>query len=481
MPENNRLTNYALILFTILFAVKLYFISNTFLVDDEAYYAMYARHLAWGYIDHGPVVAFIIWIFTFLNESSFTVRLGPVILMSFLTIFLYSVTKKHMDQQFALITSLALIANLMFHTNSIIITPDVPLAFFSILSILFYYLAYFKDERFIYPGGIMLGLSVLSKVSALFPAIGIFLFPFLVKEKRYMLKNVHFYASFFISFIIFIPFIVWNFKNDFAFVKYQGSHILEGGGFSDFLELWAGAVLLIGPLFFYYSAIKPIIYLKDWMVISSEKKYFGLVTSIPLSYFLFHSLFSRFELNWIAPIFFGGLFILAAEESQYSQTRKRLHIQIIYSLFFISLIMIQTFYPLLPLKGKSDPTNRYYMYTSLVKDVKTSIMDDLEMNKLRIVSNEFQIPSIINFYLNPQHEAICLSIDYHETLYSFHYDQQSLIGEDFIYIHDKKEFPEKIKPFFDSYEPIMISNHSRNNSTVASYSIWAVKNYKGKL
>ena len=296
---------------------------------------MYARHLAWGYIDHGPVVAFIIWIFTFLNESSFTVRLGPVILMSFLTIFLYSVTKKHMDQQFALITSLALIANLMFHTNSIIITPDVPLAFFSILSILFYYLAYFKDERFIYPGGIMLGLSVLSKVSALFPAIGIFLFPFLVKEKRYMLKNVHFYASLFISFIIFIPFIVWNFKNDFAFVKYQGSHILEGGGFSDFLELWAGAALLIGPLFFYYSAIKPIIYLKDWMVISSEKKYFGLVTSVPLSYFLFHSLFSRFELNWIAPIFFGGLFILAAEESQYSQIRKRLHIQIIYSLFFI--------------------------------------------------------------------------------------------------------------------------------------------------
>ena len=69
MPENNRLTYYTLILFTILFAVKLYFISNTFLVDDEAYYAMYARHLAWGYIDHGPVVAFIIWIFTFLNES----------------------------------------------------------------------------------------------------------------------------------------------------------------------------------------------------------------------------------------------------------------------------------------------------------------------------------------------------------------------------------------------------------------------------
>ena len=67
-------------------------------------------------------------------------------------------------------------------------------------------------------------------------------------------------------------------------MKYQGSHILEGGGFSDFLELWAGAALLIGPLFFYYSAIKPIIYLKDWMVISSEKKYFSLARDHPKNY-----------------------------------------------------------------------------------------------------------------------------------------------------------------------------------------------------
>ena len=43
-----------------LIILRLIFISNTVLINDEAYYAIYARHLAWGYVDHGPVVAYLI-------------------------------------------------------------------------------------------------------------------------------------------------------------------------------------------------------------------------------------------------------------------------------------------------------------------------------------------------------------------------------------------------------------------------------------
>ena len=39
----------------------------------------------------------------------------------------------------------------------------------------------------------MLGLAVLSKVSALFPAIGIVLPVIIKKDKRYCLKNIHYY------------------------------------------------------------------------------------------------------------------------------------------------------------------------------------------------------------------------------------------------------------------------------------------------
>ena len=479
--DSKHFSKIVFILSCVLLFVRLLFILNTYLVDDETYYAMYARHLSWGYIDHGPVVAFVIWIFTQFSESSFTVRLGSVLLMTLLPYLLYIYVRKYINTTSALVVSLLVSANLLFHTNSIIITPDVPLAFFSITSILFYYIAYFKNENFIYLGGMMLGLAILSKVSALFPAIGIVLFPIIIKEKRYWLKNIHYYGSFLLSFALFIPFVVWNFQNDMAFVRYQGSHIAQRGGFNHFIELWLGVALLIGPLYFYYSILKPITNLKNWKILNNEKKYFTLVTVVPLFYFVAHSLFSRFELNWVAPVFFGGLFLLGVELDSLKKVSKAFTIQIIYSLALISLIMIQTFYPILPLKGKSDPTNRYFMYNNLIEDTKNLLIDNEDLNGLRIVSNEFQIPSMINFYLNPKMEAICLSIDYHETLYSFLYEQESLLGKDFIYIHDKEEFPEKIKPYFDSYELILGSEESRNNSSVASYTVWLVKNYAGKL
>ena len=159
----------------------------------------------------------------------------------------------------------------------------------------------------------MLGFAMLSKISALFPAVGIFIFPFLVNDMRSWTKNIHFYGSFLLSFIVFLPFVVWNFQNDFAFVRYQGSHIMEGGGINDFIELWLGVALLIGPMYFFHSAVKPLINLFRWKSIEPEKKYFTLVTVIPLVYFISQSSFSRLELNWVAPIFFGGLFLLGLE------------------------------------------------------------------------------------------------------------------------------------------------------------------------
>ena len=157
----------------LLLAVRLLFISNTLLINDEAYYAIYARHLAWGYVDHGPVVAYLIKFFTLIWENSFTIRLGATTLMTILTFVLYHFGKKYFNTQVGIILSLSITANMLFHTNSIVITPDVPMTFFTTLAIMYYYLAYCVDKKYVYIGGIMLGLAVLSKISALFTAIGI--------------------------------------------------------------------------------------------------------------------------------------------------------------------------------------------------------------------------------------------------------------------------------------------------------------------
>ncbi|SVC92592.1 uncharacterized protein METZ01_LOCUS345446, partial [marine metagenome] len=222
------------------------------LIDDEAYYAIYARHLNWGYIDHGPVIAYLIRFFTILFENSFTVRLGGVVLLTTLCYLLYQFGKTYYNQKTGIILVLAVCINMIFHTSSIVMTPDAPLIFFTILTIIYYYKAYFIHNKYLYPAGLFMGLSILSKVSALFPAIGILLLPVIVKEKCHYLKMKKFYAALFIAFLIFTPFIYWNLQNDMAFVHYQGNHIIKNGSWQTFIELWIGILLLSGPVLFYY-------------------------------------------------------------------------------------------------------------------------------------------------------------------------------------------------------------------------------------
>ena len=475
----NNFAKFTIIVSLVLFFVRLIFISETYVVDDEAYYGMYARYLSWGYIDHGPVVALTIWLFSIFGENGLTLRLGALFYVTLMSIILYYFGRKYFHNTFGLMISLLFSSSLIFHTNSIIITPDAPLAFFSILSIILYYIAFFHNERYIYLGGVCLGIAMLSKISAIFPAIGIALFPVLAKEKRYWLKKPDLYLSFFISMAIFSPFIIWNINNDMAFFRYQGEHISRAGTLSNFIELWLGLTLLVGPPFFYFSVLRPIINIQRWKKVSLDLRYFSLVTLCPLIYFLFHSIFSRLELNWVAPVFFGGIFIFSLEINSSQKNSKAQLFQIAYSLSLIILITLQSFYSFLPLKGKSDPTNRYYMYHQLITDIENLRYENPKLKDLRIVGNNFQIPSMINIYINPKLESICLSIGYHNTLYSFLHDYNQYKGHDFILIHGKEGFPEKLKAAFESYELLEISKMYRNTAKIAGYSIWIVKNFSG--
>ena len=464
-----------------LIALRIFFISNTLLIDDEAYYAMYARHLSWGYIDHGPVIAYLVRLFTILGENSFTVRLGALTLLFMLTVFLYRFGKTYFNEATGIIMSLGISANMLFHTNAVVITPDVPLAFFTIMAIIYYYKAYFIDAKYLYAAGILLGLAVLSKVSALFPAVGIILFPFVIQGKRHFLSDIRFYGSLVAALLVFIPFIIWNLQNDLAFVRYQGSHVTSSGSWSDFRGLWLSLLVTIGPVFFYYSVIKPFLLLKRLLSISPELTYFTIVTIVPATYFLAHSVLSRMEVNWPAPIFSGGLFlfgILLGEN--WPVYRKRFIFQVGFSLLLILIVTVQTFWPFLPIKGKIDVTNRYHIYNAFPSELKAYLQAYPELQNKRLLADNYQIPSMINFYLNPSLEASALSINYHETLYSFLYQDGMFVGKDFLFLKRGKTFPKKFTPYFDDAILLQLFESKRLGQKVAGYSLWSVTNYRGK-
>ncbi len=478
MNRKVRITFWSLSIALLL--LRLAFLSTTMLIDDEAYYAMFARHLAWGYIDGGPVVGYLIRCFTLVGENAFTVRLPALTLMTILTVVLYRFGKEQFNEATGMAMSLGLTANILFHTNAIVMTPDVPLTFFMILAIVYYYKAYFVNEKYLYGAGALLGLAMLSKISALFPAIGIVLFPAFIKEKRYIYKSIHFYSSLLVAFLVFLPFIIWNIQNDFAFVRYQGSHVAKAGNFSDFISLWAGLALTVGPVYFYYAVLRPIWVARNLKSLPPKYLYFFTVTAVPLIYFIAQSLHSRMEMNWPAPIFFGGLFLFGiAVGEKWPFTRGRFRFQIIFSLFLIVLISAQAFWKVLPLKGKSDPTNRYFLYDSFPFELSGYLEDHPEYASYSILAKNYQIPSMVNFYVHPDSEALCIPVGYHKTLYSFLYPDEALIGKDFLFLTTGANLPKKVEPLFSTSVRLDTFQSYRSDQKVRNYSLWLVTGYKG--
>ena len=102
------------------------------LSPDEAYYWVWSRALAPGYVDHPPMVALWIRVGTFLlGECSLGVRiLGP--LAAALTTLLLANAADRMfpNQRAGLIAGALWNATLFVGAGSVVMTPDAPLLFF---------------------------------------------------------------------------------------------------------------------------------------------------------------------------------------------------------------------------------------------------------------------------------------------------------------------------------------------------------------
>src|SRR5438093_4633405 len=50
------------------------------LIDDEAYYWLWARHLDWSYLDHPPMIAYIVFLTTRFGDDAIWIRLGALLI-----------------------------------------------------------------------------------------------------------------------------------------------------------------------------------------------------------------------------------------------------------------------------------------------------------------------------------------------------------------------------------------------------------------
>ena len=240
--------------------------------EDEAYYALYGEHLAWGYYDHPPMVGLMTFLSSVLFSGTLGVRLFTIIAscLSLFVMWLIAISNPNLsspidsrqrtsqrwndigegDSQLIALNSTPLFfiivcSIVMFNIYGFVTTPDTALILFSAL-FLFVYQRYINDNSWknALLMGVMMALMIYSKYHA-FLFLGL-----IVLSNLKLLKDSKFWAACFVALALLVPHILWQIQADFPSFRYHLSGRSEPFRWSYFWEYLPNQLLVFNPFTF---------------------------------------------------------------------------------------------------------------------------------------------------------------------------------------------------------------------------------------
>jgi 4-amino-4-deoxy-L-arabinose transferase-like glycosyltransferase len=298
---------------TLVFALRLVAGVLLPLSADEAYYWLWSRHLAAGYFDHPPAIAYLIRAGTLVfGDTPFGLRAAGIALSFGASWFVWRTGAILLASEKAgALACLLFNLTLMVTVETMAATPDAP----SVVAAagFFWSLAKLNESgngRWWLAAGAMAGLGLLSKYTALFLGAGAVAWLIASPPMRQWLRSPWPYLGAVLAFVLFLPNLAWNAGHGWATFVFQfgrigGSHftlryLLEFVGAQAILA--TPFVLLLGV--FGLAAV-------EW-----NDKHRALVAAMlwpSIAYFAWHSLHDRVQGNW--PCFLYPVFAIAAADA----------------------------------------------------------------------------------------------------------------------------------------------------------------------
>ncbi len=467
---------------------RLFYIQLIELAPDEAYYWTWAKHLQWGYYDHPPLVAFIIWICTNLaGDTELGVRLGWVIIGAFLTFLLYLLGREMFkDAAVGFFSAMLMNIILLMATGAIIATPDGPQGLCWVLAIYLLWKIIDGGKNVLWYGlGLVFGLGMLSKytMALLVPcAFGFFLSS--PQGRKWLLRKEP-YLALIIGFLIFGPVIYWNYKHDWISFRMQLAHGLElkeGAGWRTWGDFWAGQAGVISPLLFL---------LLLWaMVRSASRGFKGQMnflllfwTSAPvLSFFIYASFRSKVEANWPALAYFSAVITLTSLLREKWAEMKNLWKGVVWAALFISFLStalahLQPFYQIIPLSAAHDPTSQLRGWKFLGENIKKVAQSKEKEEEVFLLSPKHQLVGEAMFYTKRRYPIY--QWDAPRRLNNLSATNTPPNGSTAIFFSEGQEgLPEGVAFLFDSCVKVQEVVIKRQSELVRTHPIWKCNGFK---
>ena len=327
----------AIILITYSVFLRLFYLQSPELFYEEAYYWNYAKHLDIGYLDHPPMVAWIIGLFTrLIGDNEFAVRFGAFACWFITAYFSFRLTCE-VHGRFNASQAVLLISILpVYFAVGWVMTPDAPLVACWAAALYYFHQALIHDRRTAWIGiGVSIGLGMLSKYTIILLGPAALLFILVDRYSRKWIFRPEPYLAIIIAIVIFSPVIIWNAGHEWVSFSYQSrDRVTDQFEFS--LPYFISSIILILTPTGFLSVIAILLYRKTaifgndatageaiYKTANRSHSLLLTLTLAPAAVFLVLSLFRETKFHWTAPCWLGIVPYMALIVNRSSQSSGR--------------------------------------------------------------------------------------------------------------------------------------------------------------
>ncbi len=233
------------------FLLHLYFNNQYGYFRDEFDYMACGNHLAWGYVDHPPLVPFLTKISRLLlGDSLRRIRIIPALASSAAVILTAMIARHLGGRRFAVVLSaLAFIAVPMYLNDGSVMTTNCLEPLLWMGCVYFAILAIKRDDpRYWLRFGVVAGIGLEEKYSIAVLGFSIVVGLLLTEQRRLFTRKWIWFGGA-LAFLVFLPNLLWNIQNHWPFVELM--HNIKADGRDVVLSpaaFFAQQVLIVHPI-----------------------------------------------------------------------------------------------------------------------------------------------------------------------------------------------------------------------------------------
>jgi dolichol-phosphate mannosyltransferase len=317
--------------------LRLFYLGLPNLLVEEAYYWNYAQHPALSYLDHPPMVAWLIWLGTaILGNNEIGVRAGAFICWFITGYFAYRTSVDLFDKSVAFRAVLLVAVLPIFFFTGFFMTPDAPLMACWAGAVYFFQRALLKQSRRAWWGvGVCLGFGLLSKytIALLGPSALIYILS--DRQSRRWLVRPEPYVAALCALCLFTPVLIWNAREEWASFAFQtvgrlnttpefGLHLLAAALLLLLTPIGLGnAILSFLPKAWSEPCLNGTVDENIQSASVDRRRLFSMIfTLVPLSVFIAFSLRHDPKLNWAGPLWLSAIPPLARDMIPYGAVQR---------------------------------------------------------------------------------------------------------------------------------------------------------------